>query len=199
MKRRLTVGISWTVVMAGIVGICSPSFGVMGEDTHSGHTTDRAHPLVKALEERYQLYLKAGEAGDVDSYKSTRTAAAVSFMEQHLKKAGKLDDFSRMIREQAPDFGNPSDFQFIAADWYDDAARLAYVRDSAFAPVKPNVEFLVIMYQREQGAWRIGPLGLSLLPKYHDDGTATTLAEVLKDVSYQLPVEPTNTPRESGR
>ena len=153
------------------------------------NTTDSSHPFVKMLEAQYDTYLDAARKGDVEAYKRTRTVDVVTFMEEHLKKQNKLNDFGSMIQEMTAYDPSYRDFQFIACDTAEGIARLAYMRDSEIrdASNKPRLEFLFLMFHREAGSWRIGYIGNAYLPAIHDDGTDASIRDFDDHGKFGLP------------
>lgn len=159
-------------------------------DAIPASTTDESAPFVKMLEAQYDSFREAARQGDVEGYKRTRTADTIAFMEAHLKKLGKLDEFGSMIQNMASYGHNYQEFRFISCEAADGTARLSYMRDSQLvdASGQPRVEFLIIMFHQEDGSWKIGYGGHMGVPKVREDGATTTLADVLKgDERWQLP------------
>lgn len=182
------LGLVWLLCLAGAASAESPAApaplrgqqgGGAGCELESTQQPDTS--FVAELRERYGAYRKAALDGNLQAVRSTRASAIVDQMETRLDRMNRLSRAGSILRE-AESKRLPLDaYDFLQADRCGERARLAFRKsDSA------SFNFLIVMFEREDGVWKVGRMRRASLDRKIHGNTAPSLESQLETEDVQL-------------
>jgi hypothetical protein len=140
----------------------------------AGPITSLADPLVKELEARYSAFVNAVHRGDIKTFRTLRTAEA----NKGIPPEATGEQLKTMADMMAPPIKG---FTFLQLETVKNAARLVYKNQT-----KEGLSILVLMFEKEGGAWMVGGNHtqdfVGQVPK-----DAAALKEALSSPEVQLP------------
>lgn len=137
------------------------------------------------VREAYSIYLQAVEAGDIETYKSIRATEVVSFQEKHLGEIKQENLKIKGVPEVTLDDGeiqfdeNQSRARYLSNVKADEKT-MNWAKDNNF-PQKEYVLVEVVMFEKENGKWKVGWSGRISDQKYKENNSLRTIDDFQLD------------------
>ena len=142
------------------------------------------------VREAYSIYLQAVDAGDIETYKSIRATEVVSFQEKHLgeikKENLKIKGVPEVILDDgAIQFNDDQSKARYLSNVKADEKTMNWAKDNNL-PQKEYILVEVVMFEKENGKWKVGWSGRVSDQKYKENNALRTIADFEFDERFGL-------------